>query len=104
MDFLAEVLKPIPMVVWGGPPRALRGEVVLLRKCYAFTVQKSVLCVVRMGLLSPGYDNVKRILEKPFSECDDGDNSSICFAFPSGIVHITKELITLILPSFVGFV
>lgn len=45
MDFLAEVLKPIPMVVWGGPPRALRGDVVLIRKCYAFAVQKSMLFV-----------------------------------------------------------
>ncbi|KAL6890505.1 hypothetical protein GGI43DRAFT_221957 [Trichoderma evansii] len=120
MNFLAEVLKPIPVVVWGGPALEHCGVKAFFYG-YFFIVNNCDLELAEAKLLSAGCirapwswgscdparlethgENVKRSHEKSIPEYEDIDNNSVRFAFPPESVQIMNEPITLILPSFVG--
>ncbi|KAH8881905.1 hypothetical protein GQ53DRAFT_812420 [Thozetella sp. PMI_491] len=120
MDLLAEVLKPIPVVVWGGPALEHRG---LMRKIqgYFFIVNECDRDLAKAKLLGAGFIRAhwswgscdpaklqtmdgekKRIHEASVVGYEDIDNNSVRFAFPPEYGHIGNEIVALLFPSFAG--
>ncbi|KAH0525836.1 hypothetical protein TsFJ059_009248 [Trichoderma semiorbis] len=120
MDFLTEVLKPITVVVWGGPAlehcggRAFNyGYIFIVNECDRDLAAAKLLdagCIRAdwsWGSIDPATlqtldDNAQRIHKKSIPEYEDIDNNSIRFVFPPECVSIMNEPIALVLPSFVG--
>ncbi|KKP01619.1 hypothetical protein THAR02_06256 [Trichoderma harzianum] len=120
MDFLTEALKPIPVVVWGGPALERCGVQAFIYG-YIFIVNECDRDLAAAKLLDAGCiradwswgstdpatlqtldDNAQRIHKKSIPEYEDIDNNSIRFVFPPESVGIMNEPIALVLPSFVG--
>ncbi|KAJ4854158.1 uncharacterized protein T069G_11137 [Trichoderma breve] len=120
MNFLTEALKPIHVVVWGGPALEHYGVQAFIYG-YIFIVNECDRDLAAAKLLDAGCiradwswgstgpatlqtldDNAQRIHKKSIPEYEDIDNNSICFVFPPERVSIMNEPIALVLPSFVG--
>ncbi|KAH6645311.1 hypothetical protein BKA67DRAFT_541540 [Truncatella angustata] len=120
MDLLAEVLKPIPLVVWGGPALEHCGVKAFIRG-YIFIVNECDRDVAEAKLLNAGFvraswswgscnptelqnfdDETKRVHENCIPQYEDIDKHSIRFAFPPIYNRIGNEPVALILPSFAG--
>ncbi|KAI1264971.1 hypothetical protein F5Y18DRAFT_71986 [Xylariaceae sp. FL1019] len=120
MDLLAEVLKPIPLVVWGGPALEYCGVKAFIRG-YMFIVNECDRGLAEARLLDAGFVraswswgscNPTRLLEHDegtqllhaelIPEFEDLDKNSIRFEFPPKDRGIGNEPVALIPPSFVG--
>ncbi|QYT02924.1 hypothetical protein H0G86_009906 [Trichoderma simmonsii] len=119
MDFLTEVLKPIPVVVWGGPAlehcgvRAfIHGYIFIVNECDRDVAAAKLLnagCVRAdwsWGSTDPATlqtmdEDVQRRHRESIPEYEDIDNNSIRFVFPPESVRTMNEPIALVLPSFV---
>ncbi|KAF3063147.1 hypothetical protein CFAM422_010494 [Trichoderma lentiforme] len=120
MDFLTEALKPIPVVVWGGPAlehcggRAFNyGYIFIVNECDRDLAAAKLLdagCIRAdwsWGSIDPASlqkldENAQRIHKKSILEYEDIDKNSIRFVFPPERVSIMNEPIALVLPSFAG--
>ncbi|KAL6815133.1 hypothetical protein J3E69DRAFT_346849 [Trichoderma sp. SZMC 28015] len=107
MDFLTEALKPIPVVVWGGPALEHCGGHAF-HYGYIFIVNECDRDLAAAKLLDAGCIRADwswgstDIHKKSIPEYEDIDNNSIRFVFPPERVSIMNEPIALVLPSFVG--
>ncbi|KAL6787078.1 hypothetical protein J3E68DRAFT_418700 [Trichoderma sp. SZMC 28012] len=107
MDFLTEALKPIPVVVWGGPALEHCGGHAF-HYGYIFIVNECDRDLAAAKLLDAGCIRADwswgstDVHKKSIPEYEDIDNNSIRFVFPPELVSIMNEPIALVLPSFVG--
>ncbi|KAL7905376.1 hypothetical protein GGI35DRAFT_460562 [Trichoderma velutinum] len=119
MDILVEVLKPIPLVVWGGPALIHCGVKAFIHG-YIFIVNECDRDLAAAKLLDAGFnradwswgstdpatlqtlnEDVQRQHRESIPEYEDIDNNSIRFVFPPEFVRTMNEPIALVLPSFV---
>ncbi|KAL5087792.1 hypothetical protein Trisim1_007448 [Trichoderma cf. simile WF8] len=107
MDFLTEALKPVPVVVWGGPALEHCGGRAF-HYGYIFIVNECDRDLAAAKLLDAGCIRADwswgstDIHKKSIPEYEDIDNNSIRFVFPPERVSIMNEPIALVLPSFLG--
>ncbi|KAH8657796.1 hypothetical protein BX600DRAFT_438982 [Xylariales sp. PMI_506] len=120
MELLTEALKPIPLVVWGGPALQHCG-VQAFSRGYIFIVNECDLGLAEAKLLDAGFtragwswgscnptylqtlsEDAQGMHEELIPEYEDIDKSSIRFAFPGKANDFSNEPVALILPSFVG--